>query len=170
MTRSVLSRALLAIPSVTGWREKLNLTAAEIESELTDTGSGTVTVEFGTTPATSWSYNAQTIDWYKFGPIVLYRVVLIATPTIGSGAGSLVMSSLPYTPADVSLSWTEVSDAQITWPGGRTMMHPLIATNATVAWRAFGSAVDQTFLTAADMTTGSAHSLGHVGIYWTTAG
>lgn len=126
-------------------------------------GVWTPTLSFGTPGTSSFSYTAQDGTFMRIGDWITLTMVLAFTPTIGTGAGNLLIGGLPYAMTVNTRYGGVVSEInnQWSWPAGCSMLAatPLSSSTTQFAIRAMGAAVNSTFLAASNMTNAASHNL-----------
>lgn len=115
----------------------------------------TPAASFATPGTSSFTPTVQVGDATKIGRLVVGSFRYAATVTVGTGAGSLQLTALPYTPSsDANFIWDgAVVWAGITMPGGRTQLaSSIVAGSTTITFSASGSATTAALIAAADVT------------------
>lgn len=120
----------------------------------------TPTLEFATPGTSSWSYATQVGFYVRFGDLVLAEIRVTATPTIGTGSGTLIIGTLPVAMhASCDPSGLPSTSANFTWPAGRTHLIAQKNTTTTLKIEGFGTGAAGTSITASNMVSGASHTV-----------
>lgn len=123
-------------------------------------GTFTPTMEFATAGTSSWSYSQQDAVYTKIGNFIFEAIGLNATPTIGTGSGTISVRGNPFSRSSTGnpQSTMLLSTSTWTWPAGRTMVTGSVGA-AFVQIAGSGTGVASSIFTASNMTSGSAHTV-----------
>jgi hypothetical protein len=135
-------------------------------------GTFTPTMSFATPGTSSWAYTTQTGTYTKIGDLAFISIDLNATPTIGTGSGTISINALPFTAAASPASQQLIVGSMgsvWTWPASRTQVHAILnASTTSMQIRATGSGQTNVDFAATNMTGGSAHVIRISGCYKVT--
>lgn len=132
-------------------------------------GTWTPAFNYSTTPATSYASTTFTGTYTKIGRLVMLAGVATATVTLGSAAGSLQVTGLPFAAANIAgqnyysaLSWQGVTKA-----GYTNIVARIVSNTSVIDFAASGSGVSVSLVQAADTPTGGVLAFGFGVPYFT---
>lgn len=120
----------------------------------------TPVVAFATPGNSSFSYSTQSGKGTKIGNRVFLNCTVVFTPTIGTGSGTLSISGFTGSAVSTSAGALSSLNSVFSWPSGRTMLVPAIASaSSAVVIRGYGTGVGTSDIAASNMTSGSSHTI-----------
>ena len=132
-------------------------------------GTWTPVFSFATVGTSTWVHTTQTGLYVKIGRTVWLYMEADVTPTIGTGSGNVQIDGAPFS-SDQSNQFLYAfgTDADwSSWGAGRTELALRIGTGTQFLIQASGAAVATGTFSAANMTSGNAHTLRAIGTYRT---
>ena len=143
-------------------------TAAQVRTSLgIEFGTFTPTLTFATPGNLSVTYAEQT-GWYTRLPSarVLFGIRLAFTATHTTASGAMRVAGLPSAGNGTWVVGQIENDAVITYPAGRTaVMGQVISSQTYLQFLAVGSAVNQTYIQASNVTSAVATGISITGAY-----
>lgn len=134
-------------------------------------GNFTPSMSFGTPGNSSWAYGTQIGRYTKIGRLCLVAIALDATPTIGTGSGTVSIDGLPFAAFNSTAVCMAVENLNTNWSwggAGRTMIAARLAAGASsLTLSSMGSTLSAGALGATNMTTGTSHLVNVTGAYMT---
>lgn len=126
----------------------------------------TITAAFTTPGTSSWAYTTRSGSGTKIGDIVNIFYDFNATPTIGTGSGTLNLTGSPYSASVNTVFAVGNMNGNWAWPGGRSQIYGAISSSSsTLTLGGQGTGAAAISLTAANMTTGTSHTFRTAGVF-----
>lgn len=125
-------------------------------------GTWAPTMSFAIPGASSWVHTVQNGYYGLLGSLLFYFARVTGTPTIADGAGNLQIGNLPkvVSSGDGSIGIAGDLGTSWIWPASRSQVVARPVTGSGyINLLAMGSGVGNVTFTAANMTSGSAHTL-----------
>ena len=117
----------------------------------------------------SVTYATQTAFYEQFGNIVLYTIVIIATPTFTTASGQIIIGGLPSNPNSTYGIYVGVgfTNSAIIFPVGTTQIYTTTSgLTSSIGLAAMGSATPNTPINMTSITSGVAFNCSFSGWYF----